>query len=54
MSPRIPDFYEVVQFLTVYKDLKTFLRVLRNSWCIYFTNLDNNQQAGQLTEITKE
>ena len=36
MKPRVRDYYEFVQYLSVYRDLKTFMKIARKSFVEYF------------------
>lgn len=37
MTPHVRDYYDFVQYLSVYRDLKTFLRVARKSFIAHFS-----------------
>lgn len=37
MSPRVKDYYDFVQYLSIYRDLKTFLKIARKSFVSHFS-----------------
>lgn len=37
MNPRVKDYYDFVQYLSVYRDLKTFLKIARKSFVDHFS-----------------
>ncbi len=37
MKPRVKDYFDFVQYLSVYRDLKTFLKAARKSFVDYFS-----------------
>lgn len=46
-NPKTPDYYDVVQFATVFKDLKNFVRAARRSFIEFFQIERPNKQQAQ-------
>ena len=38
MTPRLKDYYEFVQYVSLYRDLKTFIRLARKSFLEHFAS----------------
>lgn len=42
MKPRVKDYYDFVQYLSVYRDLKTFIRLARKAFIEHFASRTEN------------